>query len=189
MRAIVLLICIWTLTFSTDLFAAKKNKVRSKRKQVPVEFKLDKKEPVSNPTKEQWWFLSSLGFHYWKGLGFFTEVGVGYLPNKEANWVPGFNNQLSLISGGSLFTSSVGGWYQSQALKQTQTGFLVGAFIGAAFPSRIQGESSTQIVPQLEAAWIKSVEEFASWRMIGRVSWISNRLSGQLSIGLIFDLN
>lgn len=189
MKLFAILICIWSLVFSTDSFGAKKTKAKPKRKKTPVEIKVERKEPIVTPSQEQWLFLSSLGFQYWRGLGFFTEVGAGYSTDKNANWIPVFNNQLCLVSGGSLFISSVGALYQSKARKQNQTGFLLGAFLGAAFPSRIQGESSTQIVPQLEASWIKTVEEFTSWRLIGRASWISNRLSGQVSIGLIFDLN
>ena len=176
------------LIFSLQVFGAKKN-VKTKLK-VKTAAVIGRRETKAVSQEAEWLLLSGLGIQYWKGLGFFSELGVGYSSGQKDNWLLGINNQLSLFSKGSLFSTGLGAWYRSRSLIENERGLLLGVFVSAAFPSGgIGEEQKTIFVPQLEASWVQPLEEFAAWKVSAKAAWVSNHLSAQASIGFLFDLN
>jgi hypothetical protein len=98
----------------------------------------------------------------------------------------GLDNQLLLISKGSLFTMNLGVWYRPSRGDFFENGFQLGALIGPSFSSG-NTEKRTSLAVSGEVLWNQRVDEMVYLRVFLRGGRLHSAFLAQTGLSIVFD--
>lgn len=129
---------------------------------------------------------SSFSLSRWQGFGFGSGIGLAAQKNEFSPWMGSLESQLTLVSGGSLFSLGLGLKYSLFGTWKTPRSFQLGGFLGAGFPGGgLTGDSQVGVF-SLELAYQKRIDPYTYTRLFASPGLIGKNFSMQIGLILLF---
>ena len=190
-KALIVLLLLSTL----QGLAAPKKKVKIKTPKKAPKASVSKTSPpppkeivVVPPRQSSWAFKGLFGLNRWAGLGFWSGIGVNYIPENQNHLRLGIESSILLVSQGSLSSFLFSAQFMPGRKSFYQQGASLGFLVGPGFSGGGLPKSSTLFVILAEGAWNEKLSEFVQVQLALRAGKIGSEWAFQPGVGLVFFL-